>query len=158
MLHFACYGCETEKLSDRVAAFYEYHWLTFKGVNEQQIISELPSTLKQQIANQITCQLLCGLPILRRAPNALLNALASYIESNIYRCEAFSGRNKRKTRYIYTKLTMGHHSSSLVLSDLSGAYILFCFVSALSFFQPFGRGGRSCRVEARGLDRVAGRG
>jgi hypothetical protein len=71
-------------LTDRVVAFYEYHWLNFKGVNEQQILSELPSTLKQQVANQITCDLLRSLPILRKSPNALLNALSSYIESSVY--------------------------------------------------------------------------
>ena len=72
------------ELSDRVTAFYEYHWLNFKGVNEQQILAELPSTLKQKIANQITCELLQNLPILRRAKNSLLNALSSCIESSVY--------------------------------------------------------------------------
>lgn len=49
-----------------------------------EFLSELPKSIQLQIANFMSRDLISSLPVLRKANNALLNALTDCIESNIY--------------------------------------------------------------------------
>jgi len=71
-------------LQNRITSFYDYQWDLLKGADEQEFLSELPKSLQQQVANYMSRDLLKSLPVLRKANNALLNALTDCVESNIY--------------------------------------------------------------------------
>ena len=71
-------------LQNRITSFYDYQWDLLKGANEQEFLSELPKSLQQQVANFMSRDLIKTLPLLRKANNALLNALTDCVESNIY--------------------------------------------------------------------------
>jgi len=72
------------KLQNRITSFYDYQWDLLKGANEQEFLNELPKSLQQQVANFMSRDLIKTLPLLRKANNALLNALTDCVESNIY--------------------------------------------------------------------------
>mmetsp|Transcript_6892 Transcript_6892/g.13730 ORF Transcript_6892/g.13730 Transcript_6892/m.13730 type:complete len:1017 (-) Transcript_6892:11-3061(-) len=71
-------------LQNRITSFYDYQWDLLKGADEQEFLDELPKSLQQQVANYMSRDLLKTLPVLRKANNALLNALVDCVESNIY--------------------------------------------------------------------------
>ena len=71
-------------LQNRITSFYDYQWDLLKGADEQEFLDELPKSLQQQVANYMSRDLLKTLPVLRKANNALLNALTDCVESNIY--------------------------------------------------------------------------
>lgn len=71
-------------LTNRIISFYEYSWDLLKGADEEKFLSELPGSLQQQVANFMYRDLISSLPVLRKANNALLNALADCAEINIF--------------------------------------------------------------------------
>jgi len=81
---FMVYRRLPSSLQNRITSFYDYQWDLLRGADEELFLSELPKSLQQQIANFMSRDLLKSLPVLRKANNALLNALTDCIESNIY--------------------------------------------------------------------------
>lgn len=73
-----------QALQNRITSFYDYQWDLLRGADEQEFLSELPKSLQQQVANYMSRDLLKTLPVLRKANNALLNALTDCVEANIY--------------------------------------------------------------------------
>jgi len=71
-------------LQKRIMSFYDYQWDLLKGADEEKFLVELPRSLQQQITNVLYRDLIGSLPVLRKANNALLNALADCTEVNIY--------------------------------------------------------------------------
>lgn len=71
-------------LQSRITTFYRYQWDTLRGADEEKIMSDLPTSLQQQVANFMFRDLIASLPILRGANTALLNALADCTQINIY--------------------------------------------------------------------------
>jgi len=71
-------------LQNRIMSFYHYQWDLLKGADEEKFLSELPSSLQQQVANFMCRDLIASLPVLRKANTSLLNALADCAEINIY--------------------------------------------------------------------------
>ena len=74
----------TSDLTNRIISFYEYSWDLLKGADEEKFLNELPGSLQQQVANFMCRDLISSLPVLRKANNALLNAVADCAENNIY--------------------------------------------------------------------------
>ncbi|GMH89258.1 hypothetical protein TrVE_jg3161 [Triparma verrucosa] len=71
-------------LQNRINSFYDYQWDLLRGADEHEFLQELPKSLQQQVANYMSRDLLKSLPVLRKANNALLNALVDCVEANIY--------------------------------------------------------------------------
>ena len=71
-------------LSHRIVSFYEYQWQLLQGINETDFIAELPKTLQQQVKHFMTHDLLRALPPLQGVNNAIINALAERLSSNVY--------------------------------------------------------------------------
>eukprot|EP00592_Proboscia_alata_P010539 CAMPEP_0194364498 /NCGR_PEP_ID=MMETSP0174-20130528/12409_1 /TAXON_ID=216777 /ORGANISM="Proboscia alata, Strain PI-D3" /LENGTH=2019 /DNA_ID=CAMNT_0039138563 /DNA_START=856 /DNA_END=6918 /DNA_ORIENTATION=- len=71
-------------LQKKIVSFYDYQWDLLKGANEEKFLGELPRALQQQVSNCMCRDLVCSLPVLRKANNALLNALTDCVEINIY--------------------------------------------------------------------------
>lgn len=78
------------KLKHRILAIHEYQFETFKGMKEQDILNELPTTLKQKISNHISRTLLkrmfgCLLNSSNGGDNyAFLNSLVLSLESMVF--------------------------------------------------------------------------
>lgn len=73
-----------DDLQSRILTFYRYQWDTLKGVDEEKIMNDLPTSLQQQVANFMCRDLIASLPLLRGANTSLLNALADFTHVNIY--------------------------------------------------------------------------
>ena len=71
------------QLANRIVSFYDYQWDLLGGADEEQILGELPRSLQQRVANFMCRDLVASIPFLRKANNALLNALAESAEYNL---------------------------------------------------------------------------
>ena len=71
------------QLANRIVSFYDYQWDLLRGANEEKILGELPRSLQQRVANFMCRDLVASIPFLRKANNALLNALAESAEYNL---------------------------------------------------------------------------
>ena len=71
------------QLANRIVSFYDYQWDLLRGADEEQILGELPRSLQQRVANFMCRDLVATIPFLRKANNALLNALAESAEYNL---------------------------------------------------------------------------
>ena len=71
------------QLANRIVSFYDYQWDLLRGADEEQILGELPRSLQQRVANFMCRDLVASIPFLRKANNALLNALAESAEYNL---------------------------------------------------------------------------
>ena len=71
------------QLANRIVSFYDYLWDLLRGADEEQILGELPRSLQQRVANFMCRDLVASIPFLRKANNALLNALAESAEYNL---------------------------------------------------------------------------
>ena len=60
-----------------------YQWDLLRGADEERILGELPRSLQQRVANIMCRDLVASIPFLRKANNALLNALAESAEYNL---------------------------------------------------------------------------
>jgi len=72
-----------KQLVHRIVSFYDYQWDLLQGADEEKILEELPRSLQQRVANFMCRDLVASIPFLRKANNALLNALAESAEYNL---------------------------------------------------------------------------
>lgn len=54
------------------------------GLRMNQILSELPANLSQQVLHLVVRDVLVGVPVLKDLNKALLNALSELVESYVY--------------------------------------------------------------------------
>ena len=71
-------------LKRRARHYYQYVWETQKGYNQQTIIDDLPSTLRQEVSSFLKLRFVSMCPFFEFCDHALAKALAYSLKSRVY--------------------------------------------------------------------------
>eukprot|EP01033_Poteriospumella_lacustris_P008702 gene8702-6258_t len=81
---YSVYRDLPEDLCTRVENFYDYQYETLKGVDEKEILSQLPPNIAQQIQQFVVRDILSGIELFSDLNKGMLNALSDNIETYFY--------------------------------------------------------------------------
>lgn len=71
-------------LSTKIRRFYEYMWISLKGVDEKQFLRDLPKPLQQRVTGLMTRDLLLRVSALRKASALLMSILVELLEQHVF--------------------------------------------------------------------------
>ena len=74
----------TPELNQRVRDYYDYIWARFRGMNERNLLADLPDSIRLEVFLQLTRELLDHVPLFRYCSPALRNALLMSLQPQIY--------------------------------------------------------------------------
>ncbi|MCS6985098.1 MAG: ion transporter [Leptospiraceae bacterium] len=72
------------EVQERVRAYYDYLWETRRGSLEQEILSELPRSLRIDVAIALKQELIRKVPLFQGAETAFIRQLVLHLEPTIY--------------------------------------------------------------------------
>jgi hypothetical protein len=72
------------ELNQQVRNYYEYIWARFRGMNERNLLADLPASIRLEIFLQLTRELIDGVPLFRHCSPALRNVLLLALKPQIF--------------------------------------------------------------------------
>ena len=69
---------------DKVSQYYDYHWSRQGGVIEQEVVDELPISLRNAVSSHISGALSRSLPFFSRCDEATINTIASVLIPRVF--------------------------------------------------------------------------
>jgi hypothetical protein len=72
------------ELNEQVRSYYEYIWTRFRGMNERNLLVDLPAPIRLDIFLQLTRELIDRVPLFRHCTPALRNALLMALKPQIF--------------------------------------------------------------------------
>jgi voltage-gated potassium channel len=74
----------SDELNEQVRNYYEYIWARFRGMNERNLLADLPAPIRLDIFLQLTCELIDQVPLFRHCSPALRNVLLLALKPQIF--------------------------------------------------------------------------
>lgn len=71
-------------LQDRVRNYYDYLWSRNKGIQEEEILTDLPNSLRTEVSMFLYRDVLAKVPLFQEANKVFLNALVKLLKPIIY--------------------------------------------------------------------------
>ena len=69
---------------DKVARFYDYHWSCQGGVMEQEVMEELPNSLRNSVSSHINGTMIDSLPFLCSCDEATKQLISSILQPRVF--------------------------------------------------------------------------
>lgn len=69
---------------DKVSRYYDYHWSCQGGVEEQEVMDELPNSLLNAVSSHISGTMIDSLPFLCRCDGATKELIASILQPRVF--------------------------------------------------------------------------
>jgi len=74
----------TPELNQQVRNYYDYIWVRFRGMNERNLLGDLPTPIRLEIFLQLTRELIDKVPLFRHCTPALRNVLLMALKPQIH--------------------------------------------------------------------------
>jgi hypothetical protein len=91
----------TPDLNQQVRNYYDYIWMRFRGMNEGNLLGDLPAPIRLEIVLQLTRELIEHVPLFQHCSLALRNVLLMSLRPQIYVPDNYIVREGEVGREIY---------------------------------------------------------
>ena len=72
------------ELKDRITCYYHHQWKVLRGLDENELLRELPNNIRMKVKQATIRKLLLQVPFLRKLKMVVLNALTENVKSILY--------------------------------------------------------------------------
>ena len=91
----------TPEVNQQVRNYYDYIWTRYRGMNERDLLVDLPAPIRLEIILQLTRDLIDRVPLFRHCSSALRNVLLMSLKPQIHVPESYIVREGEIGRGIY---------------------------------------------------------
>jgi hypothetical protein len=90
----------SNNVNERVRSYFDYRWENHRGMNEHELINDLPRPLRLEVMTELTRDLLENVPLFKYCSEQLKFVLISFLEAETYNPGSLIARSGEKVEEI----------------------------------------------------------